>query len=543
MPAFISWRSLYAVLIYTVLSLLIIEHGRSLSQQIAGRTNDPLIFIWFFAWWPFAIAHHVSLLHTDLVWFPAGISVFWTTCAPLLSALFAPVTLTAGPVVAYNVAVITAPIVSAWAAWRLYLHVAGDEAAALIAGYLYGFSSYVMMQDETHLNLSFVPCPTLLLIMCLDRLGGRLTRLGFIWRAAALLIAQFMICQEVAATCVMFGAIAGLLAFVCLPAWRAALRRTGMEMIAAGGVTIALLSPVLISMAKSAGSFALPSFFPYFFATDLANILLPAQTNLFGWFAGSSIHTPGLDESGEYLGLAWAAMLAGFVSTRSGALPRYLFILFIVLIIASLGPILWIDDHATPVLLPWFAMLHVPLIGHAFPARFSLFVTLVGGLMAAIFMAQKQHRFARIGVGLLACVSLLPRPHPWTQIPHAVFFRAGHVESVLGTGRHLLILPFAEHGPSSFWQVEDGFGFAQTGGYLGFPPPAMMQLRAVADLFVHGAPAPTPGELEAYIQASRTDTIVIGPGTAPNVVHAIGALAWPTRRVDDVTLVAVPPHG
>jgi hypothetical protein len=97
---------------------------------------------------------------------------------------------------------------------------------SLYAVLIYTVLSLLIIEHGRSLNLSFVPCAPLLLIMCLDRLGGRLTRLGFAWRAAALLIAQFMICQKVAATCFMFGAIAGLLAFVCLPAWRAALRRT-----------------------------------------------------------------------------------------------------------------------------------------------------------------------------------------------------------------------------------------------------------------------------------------------------------------------------
>jgi hypothetical protein len=135
---------------------------------------------------------------------------------------------------------------------------------------------------------------------------------------------------------------------------------------------------------------------------------------------------------------------------------------------------------------------------------------------------------------------LLPRPHPWQQIPTLRFFEPGVLQAALGPHPRILILPFGIHGPSSFWQQENGYGFSQTGGYLGFPPAPMQHFIAVGDLFGN---LMEPGFLPSFtqfVESTHTQFVVEGPGTPPRLAQALQTLQWQQRQINDVTVLTVP---
>ena len=71
-----TWRRHgLALALYAAASFLFIDHFTSLTRYILGFGRDPGIFMWFFAWWPWSLAHHLSPLHTDLVWQPQGLNL------------------------------------------------------------------------------------------------------------------------------------------------------------------------------------------------------------------------------------------------------------------------------------------------------------------------------------------------------------------------------------------------------------------------------------------------------------------------------------
>ncbi len=88
----------------------------------------------------------------------------WNTPVPVLATLFAPVTLTAGPVAAYNVAMILGPVVSGLAlalALGVWVERWWPRAAA---GLLYGFSPFVIAHSSVgHLNLVWAVLPPAML--------------------------------------------------------------------------------------------------------------------------------------------------------------------------------------------------------------------------------------------------------------------------------------------------------------------------------------------------------------------------------------------
>jgi hypothetical protein len=110
----------------------------------------------------------------------------------------------------------------------------------------------------------------------------------------------------------------------------------------------------------------------------------------------------------------------------------------------------------------------------------------------------------------------------------------------LGQNARLLVLPFSINGPSAFWQADEKFGFVQSAGYVGFPPRAMQRYPAVGELF-SGAGAPhLSADIAAFCNSTRTQYIVLGPGTTAGVRSAVAGLHWRARRFDDVIVYTVP---
>jgi len=119
-----GWRwHVGAICLYAALSVALIDGGASITRNILGLSSDPLLFIWFLAWWPFALAHHLPPLYSTFVWQPVGIDLVWTTCIPFLALLAAPVTLLGGPVLAYNLLNLLAPVLAAAGGYALCLYI------------------------------------------------------------------------------------------------------------------------------------------------------------------------------------------------------------------------------------------------------------------------------------------------------------------------------------------------------------------------------------------------------------------------------------
>jgi hypothetical protein len=534
--------------VYGVMAVILIDHGKSLTTNIAGHGADPLLFIWLLAWWPFAVLHHLDPLYTNLVWQPLGVYLPWVTSVPLLSLLGAPVTWAGGPLLTYNLLIIGAPVVSAWAAYRLCLKLTGSPAASIISGYLFGFSTYEMAQNEAALNLSvnlFVP---FLLIIVSKRLDDELSRRGVIVAGGLLLIGQFMISAEIFAMLFVFGGLTWALALLYMPERRSQLRRLFIDGLCTAPLVVICLSPFLLTMFSHFGYIHLPQAWPYYFTIDPLSLLIPSPANAIGGdmfrFVSKGFVKFSLQEQDGYLGVPLLLIIFLYARENAGKpAARMLVVLFLLLLIASFGPHLWLDGHYTSIGLPWGLPVLSPLIGSALPARFSMFVSLAAAIMAAIWISAaptpvQQKR--RLALGVLACIALLPRFHVWEPVPHSRFFQPGRVQAALGDHARLLLLPFAINGPSSFWQQEAGFSFAQTGGYLGFPPHAMQHYKAVGELFGNYQDPGFVRDFRDFCAATNTQYVVAGPGTPAALNAALARLNWPSHRIDDVTVYTVP---
>ncbi len=532
--------------VYAAVAVIFIDHGRSLTGGVAGYGSDPFDFIWTLAWWPWAIAHHLNPLHSSLLWQPLGVYTLWVASLPLLSLLGLPFTLLSGPVLTFNVWILIAPVLSAWFAYRLCLRVSGDPAAAMLGGYVFGFSSYEMAQDVASLNLSVTFLLPALLLVILRRLDDDISRARTVVLAGVILVCQFLIGSEVFTSFFFFGGIAWLLALYYLPARRQVLRRLLVDGLVTGPFVAVVLSPCLVSMFSHFHYLNLPAAWPYYFTADLLNLVVPGRENFFFPVFGrlaANFHGD-VAEVDAYLGLPLIAVVVLY-ARRHGAAGdgRFLIVMFLSLLVLSFGPLLWIGGGYTRLVMPWMVFVHVPVLSFMLPTRFALFVSLVSAVIVALWVADPDAttpRGRRLALGLLACLVLLPRPMPWQKIPYSTFFAPGEVRAQLGPNARIMILPFAIQGPSGYWQTESRFDFIQTGGYVGFPPLAMQKYPAVQELFGGNVDDVVLNDLKAFVQGTNTQYIVAGPGTAPALLAKIDQLNWRRRDVDDVVIYTVP---
>ena len=85
----------------------------------SGVQRDPEFFVWSFAWWPHAIGDWTDPFVTHALYAQVGVNLAWTTSVPALALAFSPVTVLFGPVVAFNVAALLLPALSAFTAFWL----------------------------------------------------------------------------------------------------------------------------------------------------------------------------------------------------------------------------------------------------------------------------------------------------------------------------------------------------------------------------------------------------------------------------------------
>src|SRR5262249_20843976 len=148
-----------------------------------------------------------------------------------------------GPVLAYNVASVLMPALAAWTAFLLCRRLTGSSWAALAGGYLFGFSTYVLSAELTHIFSAAVfllPVAALLIVRFVrDELTGR----GLALRMGFLFAAQMLLSTEVLFTMTLALVAALALAVVLVPAARRPIVRMLVPLLGAYALAALLTAP------------------------------------------------------------------------------------------------------------------------------------------------------------------------------------------------------------------------------------------------------------------------------------------------------------
>jgi len=159
---------------------------------VGATTADNSQHVWFLRWLPYALASHTNPLFTSSLIEPAGVNLMWNTWIPLPALLLSPLTLLAGPVASFDVAITLGVALSAWCMYLAASRFLRRRAAAVLAGAAYGFSPFLFDQSYTgHSNMVIAVVPPLML-MVLDTI---LVRQDLPARRAGLLLGILMIAQ------------------------------------------------------------------------------------------------------------------------------------------------------------------------------------------------------------------------------------------------------------------------------------------------------------------------------------------------------------
>ena len=216
--------------------------------QVGQATTDPNFYIWSWRWWPYAISHGLNPLYSYQIGAPAGSNLAWTTTTPAVAVLVAPVTAAFGPITSFNLTLVVAAPVSAWAAFLAARRLTGRFWAALMAGAAYGFSWYEVVETGAgHPNLCVIMLLPLMLYLVLLWRDGKLGRFSFVGLLAVAMAAEFYIFIETFAGMTVLWAASLLIGFaVARPAERQIIARLAGLVALAYAVAIVLVSPYLV---------------------------------------------------------------------------------------------------------------------------------------------------------------------------------------------------------------------------------------------------------------------------------------------------------
>ena len=458
--------------IYVLLSLAFFGRPllRDWDRDYIGIGYDPLLFMWSLGWWPHALLGGDNPFVTYAMWPATGVNLAWVTSVPGLAFLAAPVTLVAGPVIAYNVVAVALPALAAWTAFLLCRYLTGSWWASLAGGYFFGFSSYMLGHTLGHMHMTSVFLVPLVALTLLQHVHGEIGRRSLALRLGLLLGAQVWLSTELFATLTVALLTSLVVAFALVPDARSRLRGAAGALLGACVVAGVVAGPLLWYALTDfhTGSINDPALFP----ADLLNLVVPTEATQLNGDRPRAVSREFLantSENGAYLGLPLLAILGWFAwERRRQASGRLLVALLVLGVVAELGTALHVrGDRVLP--LPWALAAELPGLEHVLPVRFSMYVALAAAVAAALWAASSRPpvwlRATLVAAAVVALVPAVSRDL-WRATPtRPPFFTEDVYRSCFGPDETVFI-PDAARIHATLWQVEADYSFRIANGAL-----------------------------------------------------------------------------
>lgn len=450
---------------------------------------DPVGMAWSLSWVAHALEHGMNVFHTNFLDYPTGAPI--TNGAPLLGVIGAPVTLTLGPIAAFNVLLRLAFATSA-ASMFLVLRNWCRWPAAFLGGLIYGFGPYVVSQGQSHLNLMFVPIPPLIVWCIYDLVITKRhspVKMGVL--LGVLAAAQALLEEELLTLIGVVMAI-GLIALAIYSgkAWRQRFDHLARAFIPALLVFVAITGYMLWSLLFGPGHINGPIeqiSVLQAYRSDFLGPLVPTFSQLLmpSSMAGTAAHfiAGNPTENSTYLGVPAVALLGVFaVKFRREPLIVFSTLLAVVAFIFSLGSRLSFNGHVTHFPLPEALFTHLPLLDNTVPSRFSFVVCLFSTIALAVggdrfIMALSARRtitridsvkFSLGVASLIACIAVLLPQVPFKTEAPPWPTNINNTLKAVPTGSAVLAYPYPTEATEAAmgWQAADDMRFRIFGGYV-----------------------------------------------------------------------------
>jgi hypothetical protein len=510
---------LAAILVFTALSM--VYFGGALTDPAhrcacwAGA--DPETYMWFLSWWPHAILHGHNPFETTSVFAPDRVDLGAVTLIPGAATVLAPITLLFGPLVSYNLLVVAEPVLAATFAFMLCRYVTGRVLPSLAAGYVFGFSPYVLGHMMGHPDLLMIfPLPAIVHV-ALRRFDGRISRRRATVYLVLLLAWLYLSSPEMTLTFVLAGALTLALGFGLGGERRPDVIEVVRVIAMAGAIAVVLLS-VFIYYALT-GDVTTPFFngFSDYGADGLGWVIPTALVRLGrAWFSHvSGQFVGGKPENGVYVGVPLALIVARYGITRWNAVAtRILLIVLGMLIVLATGAHLHVAGFVT-LPMPWGLIRHLPLLSRVIPLRLGAYVFLIVALVLALWLAQPRRsawQRAKWAVALIGLVLLLPNlGQGWwsSRPPNPSFFTSQAYRHYLTRDETALVLPWGTQSDEMLWQAETGFWYRQTGAYLGALLPVDYRQDPLLAPFNGSNVPPSLSEVRGFLTGRHVGAVIV----------------------------------
>lgn len=487
-------RSARAAGVIALLSLLSLWSWRQLITEGFGAhlpsfatVGDVGQGVLFLSWLPYALGHHLNPLFSRLMDAPYGVNMASNTAFFLTALCVAPITVLAGPVASFDLGVVVAPVLSAYACYAVLRRYDLRPMAAFAGAMFFGYSPYLMQEDKLgHFNLSWMFFPPLLVYL-LDEVVARQrwtpVRSGL--ALGALVVVEYVNSPEILLEGALLAAIVLLVLALAHPraAWRRlphAATATGLAVLVAG---VVLAYPIWFA---TAGPEHVTTF------NSSVSTIDNAVTSAL-WPSGVSVFHEQQPfwqriDSGFVGPVAVVAVAASVLLVRRHRLVGPLLLGAVVSYVLTWGPYLRISSSGfTHVRGPDYWLLDLPILRNVQEYRFAAFTDLCVGFLAAICLdrllaaAERRRvvgsRPGRAAVGVVALVGLLAVPMlGWSQHEAVEAVSAPRVFtapplSTLPAGSVAVVLPseFINAGAPLVWQAVAGMGLEETTGYAWRP--------------------------------------------------------------------------
>ena len=502
-----------------------IVHHASL-MLLDQRSMDPNFYVWSLRWWPYAIGHGLDPLYTHQIAAPTGHSLAWVTTVPPLALLSTPLTLAAGPVVAFNLLAAVALPLSAWAAFVLCRRLTGKFWAALVGGAVFGFSAYEMNHASAgQLNLVYsllIPIIAYLVVLWREE---RISSRTFVILAGLAMAVQFYLFLETFAdlTAILVVSLAVGLALAGREGRPAVLRLAkvcGLAYVVAFVLAAPYLGYALTTKAPKPEKVT---------GMDLASLVIPRPGRTFGihWLRHLAI-APNPISGACYVGIPLFVLVILLAVTRwQSRLVRFLTVMLGLILVASVGPVVYLEGRRRAEVF-WAELFRLPLVRNAYPLRLMLFAYLILAVGVALWLAGPAKRlpWARWGLGALVVVFIALDTIPIKVRTHnsePVFISAGQYRHQLAPGEIVVVISQVGNA-GMLWQAQSGFYMRIAGGFINAGLSHRTDLpKAVQDL-ARATPAYV-ANFESFVRTDHVGAILLDANNEPKwvgIFHRVG---------------------
>ncbi|MDR3504708.1 MAG: hypothetical protein P4L52_00515 [Acidocella sp.] len=562
--------------IYTVAAVILLHHpGFLAGTSYLGNGADPSLYIWMFRFLPLAVTHLQNPFVLQEAWAPVGLNITQATTTPMLALLAWPITAAVGPVAAFNIVSIATPALAATSCFAFAATYAETWGTAFVAGWLFGFSTYVFAALLGHLQVAFIAFVPLAFLVVRQRAAEKLTLAEFFCSLTLILIAQFLTSLETFVTETIF-----LFLFTCVTELAQPDGIMRFVRLRSGNLVIGLIA-VYAAVGIAMSPFIFNFFRDYtqmphtlqnggYWSLDLLDFMVPTPVTWLGGHLAWPIarhYTGNLSEDLGYIGmpLLLLTLLAAW-RLRRDTQTRPLLAVLSCGFIFTIGPRLHILGWHTVDILPWALMSKLPLLQNAEPGRLMVFVLLaLSGLCACWIDRLEQRRAITLCVfaGAVACTlpatlapsanwsttAASPTGSPatgeqrvWsTPVPTAQLFGTDAYRRLIRQDDTVLFLPLTvTNGAAMFWQLETNGYFRMINGYGNFIPRALEAWPA-AQMLKAGAPgADFPQLFGQFARATGIDEVVIPASLLPVWNTALERSGWRPQTIGDLTVFTAP---